>query len=90
MTAPVRKTWRVILFTGVFIFSLRFIHPYPIEFSIKQAGQLTEMANNMGFRDPEMFYLLCVMLINTFISILIYWVIMKIWTIFRARQQNRH
>lgn len=87
MATPVRKVYRVILFIVVFLFSLRFIHPYPVEFTWKQTVWLVTTANNMGFQDPEMFYLLGVMIINSLISIVIYIIIMKLWNKFRARKQ---
>lgn len=86
MATAVRKTRRVILFIALFLFSLRFIHPYPIQFTIKQSGQLTQIANRLGFRDPEMFYLLAVMLINTLITCTLYFIAVRGWRLWRQRK----
>ena len=77
------------MFIVVYLLSLRFIHPYPVQLTIKQAGQLTRTANRPGFHDPEMFYLLAVMLINALITLALCAILLRIWQRWRKRKAKK-
>lgn len=86
MATVVRKCWRILLFSALFLFSLRFIHPYPIVFTRRQTDWLITLSDRLGFRDPEMCYLTGVLLINTLITCTLYFIVTCAWKRWRQRK----
>ncbi|RNM05905.1 hypothetical protein EF878_11770 [Dickeya undicola] len=74
-----RRIVRILLFFTLYYLSLRYIHPYPITFTRNMTDRLVTVANSLGFRDPEWFYLLAVLLINIIITVVLYELFMRAW-----------
>ncbi|ATO31416.1 hypothetical protein [Dickeya dianthicola] len=51
------------------------------------ADRLVTVANSLGFRDPEWFYLLVVLLINMIITVVLYGLGMRAWKYYQSMKR---
>ncbi|AYC17394.1 hypothetical protein DZA65_00480 [Dickeya dianthicola] len=87
MTIFPRRIVKILLFFTLYYLSLRYIHPYPITFTRNMADRLVTVANSLGFRDPEWFYLLVVLLINMIITVVLYGLGMRAWKYYQSMKR---
>jgi hypothetical protein len=79
MATLARRVLKMLLFIGLFLTSMRFVHTYPLPMPIDQQQYLIEISEMFGVRDYEGFYLSAVTIVNLIVTIVLYVMIMKIW-----------
>ncbi len=87
MATLARRVFKTLLFFTLYYLSLRYIHPYPITFTRNMTDWLVTVANSLGFRDPEWFYLLAVLLINMVITVVLYGLGMRAWKYYQSMKR---
>lgn len=87
MATLARRVLKILLFLILYYLSLKYIHPYPITFTRSMTDKLITITNAIGFHDPELFYLLTVLLINTLITVALYELLMRTWINIRLRKK---
>ena len=79
MAALVRKLFKVALLLGLLALSLRYVHPYPYEWTESQMRAWLYTSQALGIRDPEDLYFVVWVTIELIVAVLAYVAIMKLW-----------
>ncbi|MFD1554475.1 hypothetical protein ACFSHT_02385 [Paraburkholderia silviterrae] len=88
MATLVRRISKVILFVGLFLVSMRFIHTYPLPMPVNQQHYLIAISQMFGVRDYDGFYLSAVALVNLIVASIEYALIMKVWKYVSVRRKD--
>ncbi len=72
-------TFKIALFIGLFVISMRFIHTYPLPMPPDQQHQLFMVSRKLGIRDPDDLYLSAVAIVNLAAAAIEYTLLMKLW-----------
>jgi hypothetical protein len=89
MATLVRRIFKVALFVGLFLLSMRYIHTYPLPMTLPQQNYLIVISGKFGVRDYEGFYLSAVAIVNLIVAAFEYVTIMKLWHRYRTKHLNR-
>ncbi|WP_083494080.1 hypothetical protein [Burkholderia sp. lig30] len=72
-------TFKIALFVGLFVISMRFIHTYPLPMPLDQQHQLLMASRKLGIRDPDDLYLSVVAIVNLVAAAIEYTLLMRVW-----------
>ncbi|QWT39259.1 hypothetical protein [Dickeya dadantii] len=89
MTTLIRKTLKTILFIVLFLFSVRYVHTYPVPMTKDQVALLFRLSDAVGVRDPEDLYISAMLAIELITTILTYSLIIKLWRYYRTSRSAR-
>lgn len=78
MAALAHRALRLVLFIGLFILSVRYIHTYPIPMTQDQQQDLIVISGKLGVRDAEALYIFTMCFVDLIASILAYRMIMSV------------
>lgn len=78
MATLAHRALRLVLFIGLFILSVRYIHTYPIPMTQDQQQDLIVISGKLGVRDAEALYIFTMCFIDLIASILAYRMIMSV------------
>lgn len=84
----VRRCAKALLFTGLFLVSVRFVHTYPIPMPVSQQHVLFELSEKFGVADPEMFYIYVAVLTNLGLAALEYRLLIWMWCHCRTKYRD--
>ena len=70
---------KVALFIGLLALSLRYVRPYPYEWTEIQMRTWLHTSQALGIRDPEDLYFVVWVTIELIVAVLAYVAIMKLW-----------
>lgn len=71
--------FKLLLFVGLFVLSMRFIHTYPQPMPPDQQHHLFAIARKLDIRDPDDLYLSTVAIVNLFAAIIEFKLLMRLW-----------
>ena len=86
MATLVRRLFKVALFIGLFLLSVRYVRPYPYEWTETQMRAWLYTSQALGIRDPEDLYFVVWLTIELIVAVFAYVVIMRLW---RHRQRKK-
>ena len=84
MATLVRRLCKVVLFVGLFLLSVRYVHTYPWPMPESQALAWLSIANGFGLHDPDDVYIPVMVVIELIVTILAYKGIVKAWRYYRS------
>jgi hypothetical protein len=87
MATLARRVFKILLFIGLFLASMRFVHTYPLPMPADQQAYLIEISETFGVKDYEGFYLSAVTIVNLIVAIVLYVMTMKIWRRYRSKRR---
>lgn len=79
MATLVRRLFKVALFLGLLALSLRYVRPYPYEWTESQMRAWLYTSQALGIRDPEDLYFVVWVTIELIVAVLAYAAIMWMW-----------
>ncbi|WP_326491239.1 hypothetical protein [Paraburkholderia sp. HD33-4] len=85
MSIAERRATKIVLFSGLFLFSLIFVRPLHDEWSQAETRAWLYTSQALGIRDPEDLYILVWTTIELIVTVLAYVVIMKLWRCYRRK-----
>lgn len=99
-TVPVRNTrlrardlliviFRVVLFIGLFLISIRFIHTYPQPMPFDQLQKLYAISEKLSIRDPGDLYVSALLIVNICAAAVEYKLLILLWGKYRRRRGTR-
>lgn len=71
--------FKVSLFLGLFLLSMRLIHTYPLPMPPEHQRILFALSQELGVRDPDDLYISTVAIVNLFAAAVEYRLLMKLW-----------
>jgi hypothetical protein len=81
MATLVRRLFKIALFIGWFLLSVRFVHPYPYEWTETQMRAWLYTSQAFGIRVPEDLYFVVWVTIELIVAVLAYLAIKKLWRV---------
>ncbi|CAB3793525.1 hypothetical protein LMG28688_03729 [Paraburkholderia caffeinitolerans] len=84
MATLVRWLFKTILFIGLFLLSVRYVHTYPLPMPENQLSAWLSTANRIGIRDPDDLYIPVMLVIEFIVALLAYTAIIKLWRRYNA------
>ncbi|WP_081051603.1 hypothetical protein [Burkholderia diffusa] len=89
MTAPVRRLFKVALFFGLIALSLRYVRPYPYEWTESQMRAWLYTSQALGIRDPEDLYFAVWVTIELIVAVFAYIAITRMWRHHRKKHVGK-
>lgn len=68
MATLARRIFEMLLFVGLFVVSMRFVHTYPLPMTTDQQQRLLELSSKFEVTDSEAFYLSVVVAFNLLLA----------------------
>ncbi|WP_233858752.1 hypothetical protein [Paraburkholderia sp. HD33-4] len=84
MATLVRRLFKVALFIGLFLISVRYI-PLSNEWTASEAHPWWRASDWLGVSDPDDLYFVVWLTIELIVTVLAYVVIMKLWRCYRRK-----
>ena len=84
MATRVRRLFKIALFIGLIVLSVRYVHPYPYEWTETQMRAWLYTSQALGIRDPEDLYFVVWLTIELIVAVLAYVAIVKLWRYYRT------
>ncbi|MCG5078059.1 hypothetical protein L5014_32790 [Paraburkholderia sp. RG36] len=88
MATLARRFIKVVLFVGLFVLSVRYVHTYPLPMPESQLSVWLSVSNRMGIRDPDDLYIPVMILIEVIVTIFLYAAIVKLWRHFWTKRRG--
>ncbi|MBN3806623.1 hypothetical protein GXB81_26760 [Paraburkholderia sp. Ac-20336] len=86
MAILVRRLFKIALFIGLFLLSVRYVHTYPWPMPESQALRWLSIANGFGLHDPDDVYIPVMVAIELIVAVVVYMAIMRLWRHYRTKQ----
>ena len=86
MATLVRRLFKIALFIGLFLLSVRYVHPYPYEWTETQMRAWLYTSQALGIRDPEDLYFVVWLTIELIAAVLAYVLIMRLWRHYQRKK----
>jgi dolichol kinase len=80
---------KTLLFLALFLLSVRYVHTYPVPLTRKQTDLLVTLSEKAGWKDPELFYIAVMSIIDLIAATLAYVAIIKLWRYYRTSRSAR-
>jgi len=87
MAALVHRLFKVALFIGLFLLSVRYIHTYPLPMPEGQIMFWIDVSRRLGVRRFDNLYIATMVVIDLIVAILTYVAIMKLWSRYHRLSQ---
>lgn len=78
-----RKLMKAVLFIGLFLLSIRYIHMYPVPMTETQLVVWYSISDRLGIRDPEDLYISVMLILELLATVAAYVLILKSWRFLR-------
>ncbi|MBC8736509.1 hypothetical protein F6X40_06660 [Paraburkholderia sp. UCT31] len=85
MATLARRLFKVALFFGLFLLSIRYVHPYPYPLTESEALAWWRASRWLGIRDPDDLFFMVWVTIELIVAALAYVTIMKLWRHYRTK-----
>ncbi|CAM2163200.1 conserved hypothetical protein [Paraburkholderia sacchari] len=79
MATLVRRLFKIVLFIGLLLLSVRYVHPYPYEWTETQMRAWLYTSQALGIRDPEDLYFAVWVTIELIVALGTYIAIVRLW-----------
>jgi hypothetical protein len=89
MAALARRVAKTLLFVGLFLLSVRYVHTYPWPMPESQLHVWLLVANRLGVHDPDDVYIPTMLVIELIVTIAAYVLILKFWRFLASRRHVR-
>ncbi|MBN3803644.1 hypothetical protein GXB81_11345 [Paraburkholderia sp. Ac-20336] len=86
MVPLVRRFFKVVLFIGLFLLSVRYVHTYPLPMTESQLDFWFSVSERFGIRDPEDLYVPVMVIIELIVTIFAYIIIIRLWRHYWAKR----
>lgn len=86
MATLARKLLKAVLFIGLFLLSVRYVHTYPVPMTERQLEVWFSMSDRLGIRDPEDLYISVMLILELLTTVAAYVLILKYWRFLRKRR----
>ncbi|MBN3802510.1 hypothetical protein GXB81_05495 [Paraburkholderia sp. Ac-20336] len=84
MATLVRRIFKVALFIGLFLLSVRYVHTYPLPMPEGQIMFWIDASDRLGISDSDNLYIPTMVIIDLIVAILAYVAILKLWRRYRS------
>lgn len=88
MATLARRLFKTVLFLGLFLLSVRYVHTYPVPMTEEQLGILLAICDALDIRDPENLYIPAMLVLELLTTITVYILIIKSWRLFKAMNKK--
>ncbi|AIN15255.1 hypothetical protein B7R74_07330 [Yersinia pseudotuberculosis] len=88
MATLARRLFKTLLFVGLLLLSIRYVHTYPVPMPADQLALLFTLSEKLGIRDPDDLYIPVMMIVDLIAAIIAYVLIMKLWHLFDAKRKS--
>jgi hypothetical protein len=88
MATLARRLSKTLLFVGLFLLSVRYVHTYPVPMPESQLAVLLSISHSMGIRDPDDLYIPVMLILELLTTIAAYVLIFKFWRFFNTRHKR--
>jgi len=85
MATLVRRLFKTALFIGLFVFSIRYVHTYPVPMPGNQLAFWIDASDRLGIINPDNLYIPTMVVIELIVTIVVYMAIMKLWRLYKSR-----
>ncbi|UAY96796.1 hypothetical protein KTF62_02390 [Dickeya dadantii] len=85
----IRHFLSIFLFIALFLLAIRYVHTYPVPLTRKQTDLLVTLSEKAGWKDPELFYITVMSIIDLIAATLAYVAIIKLWRYYRTSRSAR-
>ncbi|MZI90893.1 hypothetical protein F6X50_17730 [Dickeya dianthicola] len=82
-------TLKTLLFIALFLLAIRYVHTYPVPLTRKQTDLLVTLSEKAGWKDPELFYITVMSIIDLIAATLAYVAIIKLWRYYHTSRSTR-
>jgi hypothetical protein len=89
MATTARRIYKVLLFIGLFTFSVKYVHTYPQPMTEGQLDLLLGICERFGIHDPDDLYIPATMVVELIVTIIVYAAMMKLWKIYQAARPQK-
>jgi hypothetical protein len=89
MATLVRRIAKTLLFVGLFLLSVRYVHTYPMPMPDSQLHVWLLAARRLGISDPDDLYIPVMLVIELIATIAAYVLIVRLWRFLANRRQVR-
>jgi hypothetical protein len=89
MATLARRIAKTLLFAGLFLLSVRYVHTYPLPMPESQLHVWLLIARRLGIHDPDDLYIPVMLVIELIATIVTYVLILRLWRSFASRHQVR-
>jgi hypothetical protein len=83
MATLARRVLKTVLFVGLFLLSVRYVHTYPVPMAESQLAVLLSISNRVGIRDPDDLYIPVMLILELLTTVAAYVLILKLWRFFK-------
>ncbi|WP_296660371.1 hypothetical protein [Paraburkholderia sp.] len=77
---------KVLLFCGLFLLAVRYVHTYPMPMTMQQQDFWSEISEAFGIADSELFYICTMITIDLVVAIVAYSILMKFLRRYRTQR----
>lgn len=81
----VRRAIKILLFSGLFFFSVRYIHTYPLPMPPRHQYYLRLICEQFGVDDYEFFYICAMVAIDLIVTVIVYSMLIRLWRRYRTK-----
>jgi hypothetical protein len=81
-----RNAAKVLLFCGLFLLAVRYIHTYPLPLTLQQQHFWIVISETFGVEDSELFYIGSMVAVDLVVTIVVYAMLMRLSRRYRAKQ----
>lgn len=81
MVKPARRLIKLLIFIGLCILSLKFVHTYPYPMPENQLAVWFKISECLGVSDPKNVYFPVVLVIDLIVAVIAYKLIVRLWRI---------
>ncbi|WOA54228.1 hypothetical protein [Dickeya solani] len=89
MATFIRRIFKTLLFIALFLLAIRYVHTYPVPLTRKQTDLLVTLSEKAGWKDPELFYITVMSIIDLIVATLVYVAIIKLWRYYHTSRAAR-
>jgi hypothetical protein len=79
MATLARRLLKVLIFIGLFILAVKYVHTYPYPMPESQLRQWFTISEFFGISNPEDLYFPLMLVLDFIVAVVAYMLIMKVW-----------
>jgi hypothetical protein len=87
MATLARRGFKVLLFIGLFILSVKYVHTYPQPMTESQLHLLLGICSRLGIHDPDDLYIPAMMVVEFVVTVIVYALVLKLWHRYRSKSR---
>jgi len=80
-----RSAIKIILFSGLFFLSVRYVHTYPLPMPARHQYYLRVISEFFGVRDYEFFYIASMVIVDLIVTVVVYSIMIRLCRRYRAK-----